>query len=145
LTDNLTDEQRRHAMRRVKSKNTTPELYVRRLLCQMGHRGYRLHRRDIPGNPDIAWVSKKRAIFINGCFWHGHDCARGAREPKTRIEYWRAKIQRTKNRDSRNIDMLTKMGWRILVLWECNLKDANQLERALSTFFLADDLAQKSR
>lgn len=121
-------------MRRVKSKNTTPELYVRGLLRQMGHRGYRLHRRDIPGNPDIAWVGKKRAIFINGCFWHGHDCSRGARVPKTRVAYWQAKIERTKRRDAENAEALARAGWATLVLWECELRDQAQLTQHLSNF-----------
>ena len=120
-------------MRRVKSKNTTPELHVRALLRQMGHRGYRLHRRDIPGNPDIAWVGKKRAIFINGCFWHGHGCPRGARKPKTRIEYWSAKIERTKIRDVKHVESLRQTGWTVLVLWECELGD-QALTQRLSEF-----------
>ncbi|WP_229519994.1 very short patch repair endonuclease [Massilia oculi] len=134
MTDNLSDTQRRHTMQRVKSKNTTPELQVRELLWTMGHRGYRLHRRDIPGNPDIAWVGKKRAIFINGCFWHGHLCARGARTPKTRVEYWQAKIERTKCRDAKNVESLAQAGWAVLILWECELKDQAELARRLSEF-----------
>lgn len=121
-------------MQRVKSKNTTPELQVRELLRKMGQRGYRLHRRDIPGNPDIVWVGKKRAIFINGCFWHGHPCSRGARTPKTRAEYWQAKIERTKLRDAKNIESLVEAGWAVLVLWECELKDHTQLVQRLSKF-----------
>lgn len=121
-------------MQRVKSKNTGPELEVRELLRKLGHRGYRLHRRDIPGSPDIAWIGKKRAIFINGCFWHGHDCPRGAREPKTRAEYWRAKIERTKNRDVKHVESLLQTGWTVLVLWECELKDHVRLEQRLFEF-----------
>lgn len=121
-------------MRRVKSKNTSPELLVRELLRRMGHRGYRLHRTDIPGNPDIVWVSRKLAIFINGCFWHGHDCARGAREPKTRVEYWRKKIARTKQRDLDHIENLTTQDWKVLTLWECELRDETGLTNKLCQF-----------
>lgn len=104
------------------------------MLWAMGQRGYRLHRRDIPGNPDIAWVGKKRAIFINGCFWHGHSCPRGARAPKTRADYWQAKITRTKCRDAKNFESLGQTGWNVLVLWECELKDQARLAQRLSTF-----------
>lgn len=121
-------------MRRVKSKNTTPELLVRALLRKMGHTGYRLHRKDIAGNPDVTWIRRKRAIFINGCFWHGHDCPRGAREPKTRIDYWRAKIERTKQRDANHLAALSSAGWDVLILWECQLKDHTQLTQKLATF-----------
>jgi len=121
-------------MRRVKSKNTSPELLVRAALRKMGNTGYRLHRKDIPGNPDIAWIGRKRALFINGCFWHGHDCPRGAREPQTRVDYWRAKIERTRQRDLRHLAALEALGWKVLVLWECQLKEPLQLERKLQEF-----------
>lgn len=121
-------------MRRVKSKNTSPELLVRAALRKMGQTGYRLHRKDIPGNPDIAWIGRKRALFINGCFWHGHDCPRGAREPQTRVDYWRAKIERTRQRDVKHLAALEALGWQVLVLWECQLKEPLQLELALQEF-----------
>lgn len=134
LTDNLTEAQRSHAMRRVKSKDTAPELLVRRLLRSMGHTGYRLHRRDIPGNPDLVWIGRRLAIFINGCFWHGHACGRGARAPKTRAEYWLKKIERTRQRDQVNIEELTSQGWVVLTLWECELGDQAALADALRSF-----------
>lgn len=134
-TDNLSPAQRSHAMRQVKSKNTKPELRVRQLLQQLGYTGYRLHRRDIPGSPDIAWIGRKIAIFINGCFWHGHDCARGARKPQARAEYWRTKIVRTIERDAQNRDQLSAKGWRVLVLWECELHDDAWLASTLSSLF----------
>ena len=86
-------------MRAVRARDTSPELAVRRLLRPMAP-GYRLHRKDIPGRPDIAYIGAKRAIFVHGCFWHGHECARGARAPKTNADYWRAKIARNKARDA---------------------------------------------
>lgn len=118
-------------MRSVKSKNTTPERVVRSLLRKMGHTGYRLHRTDIIGNPDIVWIGRKLAIFVNGCFWHGHNCARGAREPKTRSQYWRDKIAKNKQRDLNNIETLISSGWKVLILWECQLRDEVELTNKL--------------
>jgi DNA mismatch endonuclease (patch repair protein) len=135
MSDNLTPEQRRVAMRRVKSKNTSPEIAIRRLLHQMGIAGYRLHRRDVPGSPDIAWLSKKAAIFIHGCFWHAHDCPRGSRKPKTNRHYWQTKLARNIQRDSKQRAELKKKGWDILTIWECELKDESRLARRLNRFF----------
>ncbi|WP_152807057.1 very short patch repair endonuclease [Rugamonas rivuli] len=101
---------------------------------KLGQTGYCLHRDDIPGKPDIAWIGKKRAIFINGCFWHGHTCARGPRQPKTRAEYWRTKIQRTQRRDNANKERLASDGWKVLVLWECELKNKALLAERLVSF-----------
>jgi DNA mismatch endonuclease, patch repair protein len=134
LTDNLSNEQRRHAMRRVKSKNTSPELLVRRLLRKLGYTGYRLHRADIVGKPDIVWIGRKRALFINGCFWHGHDCSRGSRKPKTRAEYWDSKIERNRQRDAHNRLKLETAGWCTLTLWECQLRDEESLAAILQSF-----------
>lgn len=131
-TDNLSPTQRSHAMRQVKGKNTKPELIVRAALRKLGHTGYRIHRKDIPGNPDIVWIGRKAAIFINGCFWHGHPCARGGRVPKTRPEYWAKKIARTVERDANAKAELRSRGWRVLVVWECELRDADALDAALS-------------
>jgi DNA mismatch endonuclease (patch repair protein) len=96
--------------------------------------GYRLQRRDIPGRPDIAYVGAKRAIFVHGCFWHGHDCARGTRAPKTNADYWRAKLARNKARDALALQSLENLGWRALVVWECELKDREALARKLRAF-----------
>ena len=120
-------------MRAVKSRDTTPELAVRALLRKFAP-GYRLHRSDIPGKPDIAYLGRKRAIFVHGCFWHGHDCARGARMPKANADYWRAKIARNVARDARNQDALAARGWRALIVWECALKDRAALEQKLRDF-----------
>ena len=125
--------QRSATMRAVKSRDTAPELAVRALLRKFAP-GYRLHRKDIPGNPDIAFVGRKHAIFVHGCFWHGHDCARGARTPKANADYWRAKISRNVARDSAHRDRLAALGWRTLVIWECELKDVDALERRLRSF-----------
>ncbi|WP_166141375.1 very short patch repair endonuclease [Methylosinus sp. RM1] len=120
-------------MRAVKSRDTSPEKAVRALLRGFAPH-YRLHRKDVPGNPDIAYVGRKRAIFVHGCFWHGHDCARGARTPKTNADYWRAKIARNRARDIAHQEKLASLGWRALIVWECELKDKGALEAKLREF-----------
>lgn len=120
-------------MRAVRSNNTKPELLVRKLAYTI-RPGYRLHRKDVPGSPDIAYVGRKRAIFVHGCFWHGHDCARGSRVPKANREYWLGKISRNRQRDATNLARLTADGWRSLVLWECELKDEDELIQRLTAF-----------
>jgi len=134
VTDVFTPEKRSAVMRRVKGRDTSPEMKVRRLLTAMGLR-YRLHRRDLPGAPDIVLGPRKVAIFVHGCFWHGHDCARGARVPKQNRDYWTAKVGRNRARDARNQAALLAAGWTPLVIWECELKDEAalraRLERAL--------------
>ncbi|MEM8755666.1 MAG: very short patch repair endonuclease, partial [Pseudomonadota bacterium] len=114
-------------MARIKGRDTKPEMKVRRTLRSLGHTGYRLQRRDLPGRPDVAFVGRRLAIFVHGCFWHGHDCRRGARAPKTNVEYWSAKIARNRARDQAALDALSAAGWRVLVLWECELKDETEL------------------
>jgi DNA mismatch endonuclease (patch repair protein) len=117
-------------MRAVKSRDTTPERAVRAMLRTIAP-GYRLHRVDLPGKPDIVYGRLKLAIFVHGCFWHGHDCLRGARMPKTNAEYWRAKIARNRARDERTLAALAAMGWRSLVVHECELKDMAGLRSRL--------------
>ncbi len=120
-------------MRAVKSRDTAPELAVRALLRRFAPH-YRLCRKDLPGAPDIAYVGRKRAIFVHGCFWHGHDCPRGARMPKANADYWRAKIERNRARDRANAEKLAAQGWRSLAIWECELKDLATLEQKLRAF-----------
>lgn len=105
-------------MRKVKAKDTAPEKTVRSLLHAMGYR-FRLHRKDLPGTPDIVLPSRRIAIFVHGCFWHGHDCPRGSRTPKTNTEYWTAKIDRNKQRDQAAQNSLRASGWTPHVIWEC--------------------------
>lgn len=118
-------------MRRVRGKDTGPERRIRALLRAMGATGYRLHRRDLPGSPDLAFIGRKRALFVHGCFWHGHSCKRGAREPKRNADYWRAKIARNKARDMAAQAALQEAGWRVLVIWECEMKDEPALKERL--------------
>jgi DNA mismatch endonuclease (patch repair protein) len=131
-TDVFTPEKRSAVMRRVKGRDTAPELKVRKLLWRLGAR-YRLHRKDLPGKPDIVLAGRKLAIFVHGCFWHGHDCARGARVPKANHDYWLGKIARNRARDIEARARLEAMGWRVLVVWECGLKDEPSLEAMLGT------------
>jgi DNA mismatch endonuclease, patch repair protein len=127
------EELRSAIMRAVKGRDTMPELRVRALLRSIAP-GYRLHRRDIPGSPDIAYLGRKRAIFVHGCFWHAHDCARGARMPKANADYWSAKIERNRVRDQRVRRELEEAGWSVLVIWECDMEDEALLTRTLASF-----------
>jgi DNA mismatch endonuclease, patch repair protein len=122
VSDVFTPEQRSRVMARVKGKDTSPELKVRRLLHRLGAR-FRLHRKDLPGAPDIVLPSRKLAIFVHGCFWHGHDCARGSRVPKQNRDYWLAKVGRNRERDAASRAALQALGWRVETIWECELKD----------------------
>jgi len=118
--DHLTEQDRSSLMAKVKGKNTKPEMTVRRLIYAAGFR-YRLHVKKLPGSPDIVFTSRKKAIFINGCFWHAHECRRNP-IPKTRSQFWVDKFQRNKKRDIENVDKLKSLGWSILVIWECEIK-----------------------
>lgn len=120
-------------MRAVKGTDTAPEMMVRRLVHGMGFR-FRLHRKDLPGKPDIAFPRLHKVIFVNGCFWHGHECVRGARTPKANAEYWRAKIARNSQRDAANIAALEAKGWCTAVVWECELKELGRLKTRLGKF-----------
>ncbi len=114
-------------MRQVKGRDTTPELVVRRLIWRLGGR-YRLHRGDLAGKPDIVLAGRRLAVFVHGCFWHGHDCRRGARLPKANRDYWSGKIGRNRARDAAARAALETAGWRVETVWECELKDAAALE-----------------
>jgi len=121
MTDIFTPEKRSAVMRRVKSRDTAPELAVRRILRQAGI-GYRLGGCGLAGRPDVVMKGRSIALFVHGCFWHGHDCARGARQPKSNADYWIAKIARNRTRDARNLDTLTAEGWTPVTVWECEMK-----------------------
>jgi DNA mismatch endonuclease (patch repair protein) len=128
-----TPEQRSRIMRAVKGADTTPELVVRRLVHAMGYR-YRLHRADLPGKPDLVFPRLRKVIFVHGCFWHGHDCARGARMPKANADYWRAKIGRNRIRDAAHLSALEADHWRVAVIWECELKELKPVRKRLIAF-----------
>lgn len=130
MTDVYDAAKRSAVMRRVKGRNTTPEMKVRKALTRLGVR-YRIHRKDLPGNPDIVMPARRLAIFVHGCFWHGHDCARGSRVPKQNRDYWVAKVGRNVARDVKSREALAALGWRVETIWECELKDAEALEARL--------------
>ena len=127
------DAARSATMRAVRSKDTTPERVVRKLARAI-RPGYRLNRADIPGKPDLAWIGARKAVFVHGCFWHGHDCARGARVPKRNRDYWLAKVARNVERDRRNVEALLAAGWDVLTVWECDLKEPEVVARRLRDF-----------
>jgi DNA mismatch endonuclease (patch repair protein) len=133
MADVLTPEERSAVMSRVKGKDTKPEMTVRRLIHGMGYR-YRLHRRDLPGTPDLTFASRRKVIFVHGCFWHRHDGCPLARMPKSRLDFWRPKLEGNKKRDERNIQELRSAGWQVLVIWECQLKDMGELEKMIRSF-----------
>ena len=123
MTDRITKEQRSKNMSHIRSKDTSIELKVRKYLFSLGYR-YRVNYKKLPGKPDIVFTKKKIAIFIHGCYWHGHNCnSRYAHISKSNTNYWNTKIQRNQERDKRNIEQLEKDGWKVIVLWECELKD----------------------
>lgn len=126
-------EQRAAVMRAVKGANTKPELNVRRIVRGLGL-GYRLGGWGLAGKPDLVFPGRRACIFVHGCFWHGHDCKRGARAPKDNADYWRAKIARNVARDARTLEALRAGGWRTLVIWECETKDAAALSARLARF-----------
>jgi DNA mismatch endonuclease (patch repair protein) len=140
MTDVYSAEKRSAVMRRVKAKDTSPELKVRKALTRLGAR-YRLHRKDLPGHPDIVMPGRKLALFVHGCFWHGHDCARGARVPKQNRDYWVGKVDRNRTRDAKTREALTALGWRVETIWECDLKDAAALEARLRRLLSPSPLA----
>jgi DNA mismatch endonuclease (patch repair protein) len=108
-------------MRAVKSRDTAPEIALRKALFARGFR-YRIDDRSLPGSPDLVFPQYSAVLFVHGCFWHGHDCARGARTPKTNADYWRAKVNRNRERDKAVIDALQRDGWHVFVSWECQIK-----------------------
>jgi DNA mismatch endonuclease (patch repair protein) len=119
-------------MRAVKTKNTAPELRVRSLLHGLGYR-FRLHRKDLPGTPDIVFPGRHCVIFVSGCLWHMHECRRG-KLPASNVTFWREKLERNRRRDQRVQTQLQDDGWRILIVWECETKDKGQLTRRVQTF-----------
>jgi DNA mismatch endonuclease, patch repair protein len=126
-------ELRSRIMGAVKGRDTAPEMAVRRMAHGMGFR-YRLHRSDLPGKPDLVFPRLRKIIFVHGCFWHGHDCKRGAREPKANADYWRAKIHGNMERDKANLAALRVDGWRTAVIWECELRDLARVKKRLEGF-----------
>ncbi len=130
--DNVSKRTRSKIMASVRSKDTGPERTVRRLAFRNGYR-YRIHRADLPGTPDLVFNRPKKAVFVHGCFWHCHDCSR-ARVPKSRQDYWVPKLEGNRLRDAENAEKLQRLGWKVLVVWECQTLDLDALEQRLCDF-----------
>jgi DNA mismatch endonuclease (patch repair protein) len=120
-------------MRAIRARDTKPELKVRQALRAAGYAGYRLHRRDLPGRPDIVFPGRRKLIFVHGCFWHGHECKEGVRRPKSRADYWLPKISGNQERDVRNREILRASGWDVMTVWECETADP-RLQQRLGEF-----------
>ena len=133
MTDVFSKEKRSWIMSRVRDKHTFPEKTVRSTAHRLGYR-FRLHRKNLPGKPDLVFSSRRKVIFVHGCFWHGHKCPRGDRTPKTNESYWREKIQRNVLRYEEHKKDLTRLGWKILTIWECEIKKSDQLKSRLISF-----------
>jgi DNA mismatch endonuclease (patch repair protein) len=131
--DNISAKERSRVMSLVRSRGTKPEMRVRRLLYRLGFR-YRLHRRELPGSPDIVFVSRRKAMFVHGCFWHRHEGCALARMPKSRVDFWAAKFETNQLRDAHALNDIRNLGWDALVVWECELKDEEALARRLRGF-----------
>jgi DNA mismatch endonuclease (patch repair protein) len=133
--DTLTPEQRSERMGRVRGRHTALEMLVRRLAHGMGYR-YRLHRRDLPGAPDLVFPSRKKVILVHGCFWHMHPdpaCSL-ARLPKSKLDFWGPKLEANRRRDERNLALLAELGWSVLEIWECQTKDQKELQARIEDF-----------
>ena len=138
MADVLTPEQRRKNMSRIRAPNTKPEMLVRRRLHASGYR-YRLHVRALPGSPDIVFPGRKRVVLVNGCFWHSHSCRFGQVRPATNAMFWETKRRLTVERDERNYSALVSLGWSVLTIWECELRDMASVDRSLVTFLESQD------
>jgi len=136
--DTFSKTERSDIMRKVRSKDTSPERKVRSLLHRMGFR-FRLHRKDLPGNPDIVLPKHSAVVFVHGCFWHRHPGCSRTRTPASRREYWLPKFDRTVRRDADNQAALRRLGWKVIIVWECELRDAEDLEKRLSQALLSGD------
>ena len=140
MNDTLTPSQRSQRMRLIRSKNTTPELQVRRMIHALGFR-YSLHRKDLPGKPDIVCSRLNCVIFVHGCFWHRHAASRCrlARLPKSRLDFWLPKLESNRLRDQKNLRGVRSRGWKILVVWECELRDKERIENKIRRFLEVSD------
>ncbi len=135
MADVLTPQQRSFNMSRIRSRDTRPEMIVRSIVHGMGFR-YRLHKKDLPGKPDLVLVRHRKIIDVHGCFFHMHDCPYGRVKPATNAEFWQTKRKSNVDRDRRNIELLKKDGWRVLIVWECQTKDPDGLGKILTDFLL---------
>jgi DNA mismatch endonuclease (patch repair protein) len=128
MIDTLAKAERSECMRRIRGKNTRPEMFVRRLVYGMGYR-FRLHRKDLPGCPDLVFPRYKKALFVHGCFWHSHPGCKRATIPKSHQDYWRSKLEKNRDRDKKSQAALLAAGWDIMIVWECEIKNNDLTEK----------------
>jgi DNA mismatch endonuclease, patch repair protein len=133
MTDVHTPEQRSRNMSGIRGKDTKPEKIVRTLLHRLGYR-YRLHRRDLPGKPDLVFAGQRKVIFVHGCFWHMHDCHKGAVKPATNSEFWQKKRKGNCDRDEKTLKALAAAGWKAFIVWECETRNGAELQTRLEEF-----------
>ncbi|MFW8636758.1 very short patch repair endonuclease [Cribrihabitans pelagius] len=136
MADKLTPERRSANMAQIRAKDTKPEMLVRRMVHGLGFR-YRLHRKDLPGKPDLVFGPRCKVIFVHGCFWHQHSC-RGGRVPSSRRDYWEPKLRRNAERDAAHLAALNAAGWKVLTIWECETKDLDALRSRLLDFLAGE-------
>ena len=133
MVDNLSKEQRKKTMSLVRGKDTKPEMAVRKLVHSIGYR-YRLHRKNLPGCPDLVFSGRHKVIFVHGCFWHGHDCHAGLNRPSSNKNYWTEKLERNIQRDAENLRQFKEMDWGALVIWECEIKNSSVMVKRIHRF-----------
>jgi len=135
MVDTLTPRERSKRMSRIRGADTKPEMLVRRLVYGMGYR-YRIHQRNLPGTPDLVFPSRRKIIFVHGCFWHRHPdpACKLARLPKSRLDFWETKLETNRRRDKENLEKLKEMGWKPLVVWECELTNAEEISKEIISF-----------
>lgn len=144
MADRISAQQRSINMGRIKGRDTGPELIVRRLVYSMGYR-YRLHRRNLPGKPDLVFGPRRKVIFVHGCFWHQHPVCRAGRIPASNTKYWLPKLRRNVDRDIAIRSELEEMGWDVIVVWECETKNEVTLRNALRDYLLTNDCCVKAK
>ncbi|MBZ9678694.1 DNA mismatch endonuclease Vsr [Mesorhizobium sp. ES1-1] len=133
MIDRISKERRSANMARIRSKNTEPEMRVRQVAHRFGYR-FRLHRKDLPGKPDLVFPARRKVIFVHGCFWHRHDGCIDCSVPKSRQDYWEPKFERTKARDKESLQLLNEAGWSAMIIWDCETKTEAELLAAISDF-----------
>lgn len=141
MMDTLSPAERSERMAKIRCKDSNPEMKLRRLVHGMGFR-YRLHSKNLPGKPDIVFSRRRAVIFMHGCFWHRHEGCALARLPKSRVDFWKKKLEANKQRDQNNQELLESRGWRVLVVWECQLNDTTEISRIVREF-LSDGNGRK--
>jgi len=147
MVDIISEERRSWNMSRIRGKDTKPEIIVRSMLHRMGYR-FRLHRKDLPGKPDIVLPKYNTVIFVHGCFWHRHEGCKYAYTPKSRVDFWNAKFDDTVARDERNREQLKEIGWNVVTIWECETKNISSIEEALSNLLsgtISNEIAKSNR